>query len=104
MGFWGAIIILLAVNVVKNLGHPELVLPAIAFVVGLHFLPMAFAIPFKPFYALGVALIVASIIGGFLSPPLGGAFAGLVAGFCLWTASALAMRREMSWAPMAVKK
>lgn len=90
--------ILLAINVVKNIGHPEWVLPAIAFVVGLHFLPMAFAIPFKAFYALGAVLIAGSIIGAFLPQPLGAALAGLIAGIGLWTASVLAVRRELNWA------
>jgi hypothetical protein len=90
--------ILLAVNVVRNISHPDWVLPAIAFVVGLHFLPMAFAIPFKAFYALGALLIAGSIIGVLLPQPMGAAMAGLVAGFGLWVAAVLAIRREQQWA------
>lgn len=48
MGMWFGIIfggeglgIFIAVNVVVNIGHPELIVPAIALVVGLHFYPMA---------------------------------------------------------------
>jgi MFS family permease len=48
MGKWFGIIfgveglgIFLAVNIVINLGHPDLIIPAIALVVGLHFYPMA---------------------------------------------------------------
>jgi len=48
MGMWFGIIfgaegllIFVAVNVVNNIGHPELVIPAIALVVGLHFYPLA---------------------------------------------------------------
>jgi len=33
--------IFIAINVVVNLGHPELTIPAIALVVGLHFFPLA---------------------------------------------------------------
>jgi hypothetical protein len=47
-GMWFGIIfggeglgIFIAVNLVINLGHPDLVIPAIALVVGLHFYPMA---------------------------------------------------------------
>lgn len=47
-GMWFGIIfgaegflIFIAVNAVINLGHPELTIPAIALVVGLHFYPMA---------------------------------------------------------------
>lgn len=35
------LLIFIAVNVVINLGHPELTIPAIALVVGLHFFPLA---------------------------------------------------------------
>jgi hypothetical protein len=48
MGKWFGIIfgaegllIFLAVNIVINLGHPDLIIPAIALVVALHFYPMA---------------------------------------------------------------
>jgi hypothetical protein len=48
MGMWFGIIfgaegllIFIAVNVVTNIGHPELTIPAIALVVGLHFFPLA---------------------------------------------------------------
>jgi hypothetical protein len=36
-----------------NLHHPEWLMPAVALIVGLHFLPIAWAAPFPPFYALG---------------------------------------------------
>ena len=48
MGMWFGIIfgaegllIFVAVNIVINIGHPELAIPVIALVVGLHFFPMA---------------------------------------------------------------
>jgi hypothetical protein len=48
MGKWFGIIfageglgIFIAINIVINIGHPELVIPVIALVVGLHFYPMA---------------------------------------------------------------
>ncbi len=46
--------------------------------VGLHFLPIAFAAGFRPFYGLGTALIVAAIM----------------AAGALWLASGLALRRD----------
>src|SRR4051812_16686999 len=66
----------LAANIVINLGHRQLLLPAMATVVGLHFLPMAFAVPFKPFYALGLALLAAAGLGFAIAPPTGGAVSG----------------------------
>jgi len=48
MGMWFGIIfaaeglgIFIAINIVTNMGHPELTIPVIALVVGLHFYPMA---------------------------------------------------------------
>lgn len=48
MGMWFGIIfgaeglfIFLGINLVRNLGHPDLIIPVIALVVGLHFYPMA---------------------------------------------------------------
>ena len=48
--------ILLAVNAVVNLGHPQWQAAAIMLVVGLHFLPLAFAFAYRPHVATGVAL------------------------------------------------
>lgn len=53
----------LASNIVINLHCPDLLLPSMALVVGLHFLPIAFTVSFHPFYVLGAALIVATTIG-----------------------------------------
>jgi hypothetical protein len=83
-----------AANLVINLGHHEWLLPAMALVVGLHFLPMAFAIPFRPFYALGVALLVAAALGFTLPAPLNGELAGFSAAVALWIAASLAVRRD----------
>jgi hypothetical protein len=83
-----------AANVVQNLHRPELLLPAMALVVGLHFLPIAAAAPFRPFYVLGGALILAAVAGVLVAPPLGGAIAGFAAGTALWVAALLAIRRD----------
>ncbi|HTZ71158.1 MAG TPA: hypothetical protein VMB71_10955 [Acetobacteraceae bacterium] len=85
----------IAANLVTNLGHPELLLPAMALVVGLHFLPMAYGIPFFPFYVLGLALLVAAAIGFVATQPLGGDIAGFGAAGALWVAAVLAVRRDM---------
>jgi hypothetical protein len=87
--------IFLVANVLVNLGRPDLVLPGIAVIVGLHFLPMARAIPFPPFYGLAVALLAAAGVGFVLRQPLGGEVAGLAAAIALWIASAAALRRTV---------
>jgi hypothetical protein len=83
-----------AANIVINLHRPDLLLPAMALVVGLHFLPIAKAASFRPFYLLGAALIVAALAGVIVSAPGGGKIAGLGAGIGLWIAAILAVVRD----------
>lgn len=84
----------LAANIVMNLHRPDLLLPSMALVVGLHFLPIAFAAGFRPFYGLGTALIVAAIMGFVIKAPTGGEVAGFMAAVALWLASGMALRRD----------
>nr|WP_314541435.1 hypothetical protein [uncultured Massilia sp.] len=86
--------IFVAVNVVNNLHRPDLVLPAMALVVGLHFLPIAHAASSRPFYTLGAVLLLAAIMGFMVAAPIGGDIAGTVAALSLWFASVSAIRRE----------
>jgi hypothetical protein len=65
-----------------------------AIVVGLHFLPMAYAVPFRPFYLLGAALLAAGALGFVVTAPTGGEIAGFAGATALWIASALAIRRD----------
>ncbi|MES2055339.1 MAG: hypothetical protein V4564_05300 [Pseudomonadota bacterium] len=83
-----------AANLVVNLGHHEWLLPAMALVVGLHFIPMAAAIPFRPFYGLAAALLGAAALGFALTQPINEEIAGLTAALALWTAALLAIRRD----------
>jgi hypothetical protein len=84
----------LATNIVINLHRPDLLLPAMALVVGSHFLPIAFADAFRPFYILGAVLIGFAIVGFAVSPPTGGAIAGFAAAASLWIAASLAVHRD----------
>ena len=86
--------LLLAANLVIDLGHRELLLPVSALVVGLHFLPMAYGIPFAPFYWLGFTLLLAATMGFALSETVGATIAGFSAAAALWVAAALALSRE----------
>jgi hypothetical protein len=81
-------------NVVVNIHHPEMLLPAMALVVGLHFLPIAYATPFRPFYVLGITLALAAALGFGMSSPEGGMIAGFGAASALWGASLLAVFRD----------
>ena len=84
----------LASNIVINLHRPDLLLPSMAFVVGLHFLPIAVAAAFRPFYVLGAALIVCALTGVFVGAFAGGVLAGFAAACGLWIAAATAVRRD----------
>lgn len=86
--------IFLAANLVINLHRPELLLPAMTLVVGLHFLPIAYAAGFRPFYTLGVSLILAAVVGIILSGTAGGTISGVAAAIGLWTASGAAILRD----------
>ena len=79
---------------VMSLHRPELLLPAMALVIGLHFLPIAWSGPFLPFYLLGGALILAAILGFVIAPPVGGTIAGLGGALGLWTAAIAAVFRD----------
>ena len=48
--------ILLAVNLVANLGHPQWQTAAVMAIVGLHFLPLAVCFGYRPHLATGVAM------------------------------------------------
>lgn len=84
----------LVTNIVINLHYPQLLLPAMAMIVGLHFFPIAYAEKFRPFYILGVALTLSAIIGFVSEVPLGGKMAGIMAAVCLWLASMIAIGRD----------
>ena len=84
----------LAANLAINLGHPGLVAPAMALIVGLHFLPIAYAAPFRPFYLLGATLLAAGAVGFAIQPPAGGEVAGFAAAAALWAASVTAIVRD----------
>jgi hypothetical protein len=85
----------IAANFAINLGHREMLLPAMAAVVGLHFLPIARAVPFPPFYVLGLALLGSALFGFGVRQPAGGTVAGFAAAIALLAAAMLAVRRDM---------
>ena len=89
--------LLIAASMAVNFGHLDLLLPATACVVGLHFLPMAYGIPFFLFYVLGFALLAAAAAGFVIHQPFGSEIAGFAAAAALWGASLLAIRRELKF-------
>lgn len=86
--------IFIAINIVLNVHRPDWCLPAMALVVGLHFLPIAYGTGFRAYYGLGAALIAVAAIGFAMPMPSGGAFSGFAAAACLWSASVIAVLRD----------
>jgi len=86
--------LLIASTIIANLHRPEWQLPVMALVVGLHFIPIAFAASYLPFYALGSSLIVSAVVGFIAAAPTGGQIAGIVAATSLWIAAFLGLARD----------
>lgn len=59
--------IFLAVNIVNNIGHPELDVPAIALIVGLHFFPLAPLLKRNVLYVVAVWSTLVAVIAFLLS-------------------------------------
>jgi hypothetical protein len=85
-GQW--VVILVAGNVLVNLGLSSWVIPCIILVVGVHFLPLGYVFANPPHYITGVAFIVLSVAYPLLAThgpasPIG----CLGAGFILWVSA-----------------
>jgi hypothetical protein len=66
VGVWSAVegvAILVSVNVVINLGHPELVTAVFALVVGLHFVPLARGIPVPTYWGTAAGMVALALAG-----------------------------------------
>lgn len=85
--------ILVGVNLVANLGHPEWQPIAVMLAVGLHFLPLAVAFQYRPHLVTGVALTgwalaYPALLAGGAPAPAGMAIAGAI----LFASAAWALR------------
>ena len=54
--------IMMGTNLVENLGRPDLAMPVVGLVVGVHFLPMARALSYPPYRVLGLAITAFSLV------------------------------------------
>jgi hypothetical protein len=81
-------------NLLVNLGHTDLLLPAMALVVGLHFIPIAYWVPFRQLYTVAAVIILGGVAGLSIHQPDGGEIAGFTAAGGLALASIAAIRRE----------
>ena len=78
----------LAIAVVANLlvmnGQRALVLPAIAIIVGLHFLPLAVLLKVRIYYATAALITLAGVVGLVIDPVHRGLVTGLPVAGLLW--------------------
>ena len=79
-----------------NLGRPDLIIPAMALIVGLHFIPIAYWAPFRPLYGLAAVMVISGLAGLLMAQPMGGTVAGFTAAGALIIASISAVAREWS--------
>lgn len=85
--------ILLVVNIFRNVGLEDVILPGIALVVAIHFVPLGMASGLSRFYALAAAMVAASF-AGFAIRGTGGTLAtGMGAALTLWLGGIFALQR-----------
>ncbi len=85
--------IFLAANILINLHMAERLLPTMAIIVGLHFMPLARGIPARVYYWSGAALVLVGAMGWLLPPDDAPLATGLLAAATLW-GSALASAKR----------
>jgi hypothetical protein len=85
--------IFVGVNVLANMGMAHQILPLIALIVGLHFLPFARFVPDWRYYPIALLLVTIGIVGATVhSSDLRAWFVGVSSALVLWTASIIAIR------------
>ena len=96
IGIWSAVegvAMFAAANVLINLGMSDAVGPALAIIVGLHFLPLARGIPVPLYYATGGALVAAGAAALLLPGPHRLPATGAAAALILWISAAAIILR-----------
>lgn len=99
VGIWSAVegvAIFLAINICRNIGAPDAVLPMVAIIVGLHFLPLAHGFPRPLYYATGVGVAMIGAVALLLPGPDRYVFTGSGSAIILWVscvAMILSVRR-----------
>jgi len=102
IGIWSGaegVAFAIAFNVLRNIGLTDDIVPALAVIVGLHFIPLARGIP-VPVYYLTAAGLVAAAAFGLLAPPQARiAAVCFPAGVVLWASSAWIIARAFARRP-----
>ena len=87
--------ILLTAVVLGRIGHPELILPAIAVIVGMHFIPLAKLFNVSLYYWTGGSFVLIAVVSFAIGHQvLRQAITGLGCGLSLWLTSAVLLLRR----------
>jgi len=78
------ILIAVVANLLTHNGQRELVLPAVAIIVGLHFLPLAVLLKVRIYYVTALLITLAGVAGLILDAPLRNLVTGLLTAGLLW--------------------
>jgi hypothetical protein len=90
-GIEGVAIFVVA-NVLLNLHQPTLIMPAIAIIVGLHFIPLARWIPVPLYYRTGIALVVVGLAATLVPSDERAITTGMASALVLWLSGVLLVR------------
>lgn len=105
VGLWSSIevvALLVTANILQNLHRGDLMFPAAAIIVGLHFFPLALGIPTRLYHATGAGLVLAGLIGLLVPAAERPLVVGLSAAFILWATALVIVvraRRVMATVP-----
>ncbi|PXA87283.1 hypothetical protein DMC47_32670 [Nostoc sp. 3335mG] len=88
-----AIAIILVVNIFRKTGLDDVILPGIAAVVSLHFIPIGLAANLRRFQVLTVAMMACAVAGFAIRGPEGTLVTGLGAALTLWIGGIFALQR-----------
>ncbi len=90
-------LIFMVVTVLARLGHSEWILPAIIFIVGIHFFPLALAFKVPRHYATGATMTLLAVFYPLMSSAGSASPVGcLGAGIILWASAVAALVRPAS--------
>jgi len=92
-GQW--ILIVVLANILTRQGLGMWIIPMAIFIIGLHFLPLAYLFSNRPHYATGAALVALAVVYPFVAPGGPADAVGLLgAGLILWASAGWALRRN----------
>lgn len=82
------ILVIVIANVLNHSGHKDWIFPAVIFIVGAHFFPLAILFKYHRHYYTGAAMVLVAVLYPFLAKEGAASAVGcLWAGLILWASS-----------------